>query len=157
MKATGIVRRIDDLGRVVIPKEIRRTMRIREGESLKIYTKYCKQWFQNNLPYIKTHYQVVGQRITTSINRRNHDIANHRRRFLCGGIFVLNYQQFFSKCWGCHSEELMRRRISTNGFIQTIDKILRFAQNDMGFNLPQHLKQNLISLFSLLLYSRLHL
>ena len=36
MKATGIVRRIDDLGRVVIPKEIRRTMRIREGEALLI-------------------------------------------------------------------------------------------------------------------------
>ena len=34
MKATGVVRRIDDLGRVVIPKEIRRTMRIREGDSL---------------------------------------------------------------------------------------------------------------------------
>ena len=34
MKATGIVRRIDDLGRVVIPKEIRRTLRIREGEPL---------------------------------------------------------------------------------------------------------------------------
>ena len=33
MKATGIVRRIDDLGRVVIPKEIRRTMRIREGDT----------------------------------------------------------------------------------------------------------------------------
>lgn len=38
MKATGIVRRIDDLGRVVIPKEIRRTMHIREGDSLEIYT-----------------------------------------------------------------------------------------------------------------------
>ena len=38
MKATGIVRRIDDLGRVVIPKEIRRTMRIREGSPLEIYT-----------------------------------------------------------------------------------------------------------------------
>lgn len=37
MKATGIVRRIDDLGRVVIPKEIRRTMRIREGDPLEIY------------------------------------------------------------------------------------------------------------------------
>ena len=36
MKATGIVRRIDDLGRVVIPKEIRRTMRIREGDPLHI-------------------------------------------------------------------------------------------------------------------------
>ena len=38
MKATGIVRRIDDLGRVVIPKEIRRTLHIREGDPLEIYT-----------------------------------------------------------------------------------------------------------------------
>ena len=38
MKATGIVRRIDGLGRVVIPKEIRRTMRIREGDPLEIFT-----------------------------------------------------------------------------------------------------------------------
>ena len=45
MKATGIVRRIDDLGRVVIPKEIRRTMRIREGDplhtSLTVIEKFC--------------------------------------------------------------------------------------------------------------------
>lgn len=45
MKATGIVRRIDDLGRVVIPKEIRRTMRIREGDPLLItrtqWETYC--------------------------------------------------------------------------------------------------------------------
>lgn len=45
MKATGIVRRIDDLGRVVIPKEIRRTMRIREGDPLLItlthWESYC--------------------------------------------------------------------------------------------------------------------
>lgn len=39
MKATGIVRRIDDLGRIVIPKEIRRTMHINEGDPLEIYTK----------------------------------------------------------------------------------------------------------------------
>lgn len=38
MRATGIIRRIDDLGRVVIPKEIRRAMRIREGDPLEIYT-----------------------------------------------------------------------------------------------------------------------
>ena len=38
MKATGIVRRIDDLGRVVIPKELRRTMRLREGAPLEIFT-----------------------------------------------------------------------------------------------------------------------
>ena len=45
MKATGIVRRIDDLGRVVIPKEIRRTMRIREGDpsqmTLTQWEKFC--------------------------------------------------------------------------------------------------------------------
>lgn len=45
MKATGIVRRIDDLGRVVIPKEIRRTMRIREGDpsqtTLTRWERYC--------------------------------------------------------------------------------------------------------------------
>ena len=45
MKATGIVRRIDDLGRVVIPKEIRRTMRIREGDplltTLEPWQKFC--------------------------------------------------------------------------------------------------------------------
>lgn len=38
MKATGIVRRIDDLGRVVVPKEIRKTLRIREGDPLEIFT-----------------------------------------------------------------------------------------------------------------------
>lgn len=38
MKATGIVRRIDDLGRIVIPKEIRRVLRIRDGDPLEIYT-----------------------------------------------------------------------------------------------------------------------
>ena len=45
MKATGIVRRIDDLGRVVIPKEIRRSLRIREGEpshtTLTLFDKFC--------------------------------------------------------------------------------------------------------------------
>ena len=42
MKATGIVRRIDDLGRVVIPKEIRRTMRIREGDPSLMTLIWCK-------------------------------------------------------------------------------------------------------------------
>ena len=46
MKATGIVRRIDDLGRVVIPKEIRRTMRIREGDpSQATLTLFDRFWF----------------------------------------------------------------------------------------------------------------
>ncbi|MGN8913081.1 stage V sporulation T C-terminal domain-containing protein [Anaerofustis butyriciformans] len=54
MKATGIVRRIDDLGRVVIPKEIRRTLRIREGDPLEIYT-------DNSGEVILKKYSMVGE------------------------------------------------------------------------------------------------
>lgn len=54
MKATGIVRRIDDLGRVVIPKEIRRTMRIREGDPLEIYT-------DNDGEVIFKKYSLIGE------------------------------------------------------------------------------------------------
>lgn len=50
MKATGIVRRIDDLGRVVIPKEIRRTMKIREGDPLEIYTNAGEVVFKKYSP-----------------------------------------------------------------------------------------------------------
>ena len=39
MKATGVIRRLDDLGRIVIPKEIRRTFRIREGDPMEIFTR----------------------------------------------------------------------------------------------------------------------
>lgn len=52
MKATGIIRRIDDLGRVVIPKEIRRTVRIREGDPLEI--------FVENGAVIFKKYQAMG-------------------------------------------------------------------------------------------------
>lgn len=54
MKATGIVRRIDDLGRIVIPKEIRRTMRIREGDPLEIYT-------ESNGTVIFKKYSPIGE------------------------------------------------------------------------------------------------
>ena len=57
MKATGIVRRIDDLGRVVIPKEIRRTMRIREGDPLEIFT-------DNDGEEIFKKYSPIGEMTT---------------------------------------------------------------------------------------------
>ena len=52
MKATGVVRRIDDLGRIVIPKEIRRTLKVNEGDNLEIYV--------NNDEIILKKYSVVG-------------------------------------------------------------------------------------------------
>ena len=53
MKATGIVRRIDDLGRVVIPKEIRRTMRIREGDPLLITLTWSEKFIMNINDFIR--------------------------------------------------------------------------------------------------------
>jgi AbrB family looped-hinge helix DNA binding protein len=60
MKATGIVRRIDDLGRVVIPKEIRRSMRVKEGDPLEIYT-------TNDGGIVFKKYVPMGQEDWTSI------------------------------------------------------------------------------------------
>ncbi|SEK41090.1 looped-hinge helix DNA binding domain-containing protein, AbrB family [Ruminococcus albus] len=66
MKATGIVRRIDDLGRVVIPKEIRRTMRIREGDpSLTGWSKFY---------IIKLAIDDIGARIENSYQTLNNHI-----------------------------------------------------------------------------------
>ncbi|MDD4876553.1 MAG: stage V sporulation T C-terminal domain-containing protein [Dehalococcoidales bacterium] len=61
MKATGIVWRIDDLGRVVIPKEIRRSMRIREGDPLEIYT-------DKDGSVIFKKYSVMGDMSETATN-----------------------------------------------------------------------------------------
>jgi len=61
MKATGIVRRIDDLGRVVIPKEIRRTMRIREGDPL------LTTLTQTEKRYLfTTNFVALGERLGTT-------------------------------------------------------------------------------------------
>ena len=54
MKATGIVRRIDDLGRIVVPKEIRRTLRVREGDPMEIYT-------NSNGEIILKKYSPIGE------------------------------------------------------------------------------------------------
>lgn len=65
MKATGIVRRIDDLGRVVIPKEIRRSMRLREGEPLEIFT-------ENNMVCFRKYDPIDVKKWETAKNILRH-------------------------------------------------------------------------------------
>lgn len=54
MKATGIVRRMDDLGRVVIPKEVRRTLSLKEGDALEVYTS------ENMVCFKKINIEIAG-------------------------------------------------------------------------------------------------
>ena len=69
MKATGIVRRIDDLGRVVIPKEIRRTLRIREGAPLEIYVDRSGGLILKKYSPLKEMADLVGDYVE-SLNER---------------------------------------------------------------------------------------
>jgi len=68
MKATGIVRRIDDLGRVVIPKEIRRVLRIREGDPLEIYTSKEGEVILKKYSPINELSQFAGEYAETASN-----------------------------------------------------------------------------------------
>lgn len=78
MKATGIVRRIDDLGRVVIPKEIRHTMGIKEGEPLELYTEGDAICFRrySTLPEIVQTVEALALQISDSEALRDFDEAD---------------------------------------------------------------------------------
>ena len=71
MKATGIVRRIDDLGRVVIPKEMRKTLRIKEGDPLEIYTDLDQLVFKKYSPIISIdgYAKMVAEGLTQLIDK----------------------------------------------------------------------------------------
>lgn len=69
MKATGIVRRIDDLGRVVIPKEIRRTLRIREGDPLEIFVDREGEVILKNIP-LSANWESLPKNMQTHYLRR---------------------------------------------------------------------------------------
>ena len=99
MKATGIVRRIDDLGRVVIPKEIRRTLHIRDGDPLEIYT-------EKDGEVIFKKYSPVGEisdfamQICESLYKNG------------DGIAVVCDRDSISACAGIPKRELADKRIS---------------------------------------------
>jgi AbrB family transcriptional regulator (stage V sporulation protein T) len=100
MKATGIVRRIDDLGRVVIPKEIRRTMRIREGDPLEIFT-------DANGEVIFKKYSPVGE--LSSATKPYAEV-------LCRGtnlpVLITDRDRVIA-CAGLSKKEVLERRVTS--------------------------------------------
>lgn len=109
MKATGIVRRIDDLGRVVIPKEIRRTMRIREGDPLEIYT-------EKDGEVIFKKYSPMGElsdfaaQICESLNKTTESIAAVCDRDAIIAVSGISKREFADKRISADLEHIMEGR-----------------------------------------------
>ena len=99
MKATGIVRRIDELGRIVIPKEIRRTMRIREGDPLEIYT-------DRDGEVIFKKYSPIGELTTFAAQ-----YAEAMSRACGCGVLVTDRDAVVAVAGGS-KKELLERRLS---------------------------------------------
>ena len=110
MKATGIVRRIDDLGRVVIPKEIRRTMRIREGDPLEIYTDHEGE-------VIFKKYSPIEELAETAAQFAE---VCHKA---CGFSVIVIDRDMIVACAGVPKKEMLEHKISPD-----IDNIIESRQ-----------------------------
>lgn len=99
MKATGIVRRIDDLGRVVIPKEIRRTLRIREGDPLEIFT-------DREGGVILKKYSPIGE--LSDFSKEYAESLNQTT----GHIVIITDKDNIISTSGCSKKEYMDKKIS---------------------------------------------
>ena len=107
MKATGIVRRIDDLGRVVVPKEIRRVLRIREGDPLEIYTGNTGEVILKKYSPINELSQFAGEYAETA------------SKVLGATIIVSDTDQVIAAC-GANRKEYTDRRVDSE-----LDKIIQ--------------------------------
>ncbi len=109
MKATGIVRRIDDLGRVVIPKEIRRTLRIREGDPLEIYTERDGEVIFKKYSPMGDLTELAGQ-ICESISKNTGHIAVISDRDTVIAVSGASKRDLLDKRNSAELEQLMEQR-----------------------------------------------
>lgn len=123
MKATGIVRRIDDLGRVVIPKEIRRTLRIKEGDPLEIFT-------NNSGEVIFKKYSPIGE-----LGEFAGQYAETLARTSGMGVCITDKDSVIAVS-GVSKKELNEKKVS--GDLEKImdDKITFVKQANSGKRLP---------------------
>lgn len=116
MKATGIVRRIDDLGRVVIPKEIRRVLRIREGDPLEIYTNKDGEVILKKYSPINELSQFAGEYAETAA-------------YVLGSAVVVSDTDQFIAVSGGIKKDLLDRKIDTE-LDKLIQEKVRITEDD---------------------------
>ena len=102
MKATGVVRRIDDLGRIVIPKEIRRTLRIKEGDPLEIFT-------EKDGDIILKKYSPIGE--LTNFATEYVESLNK----ITGHIALITDRDTVIAISGTTKKDILEQKISKNG------------------------------------------
>lgn len=122
MKATGIVRRIDDLGRVVIPKEIRRTMRIREGDPLEIFT-------DRDGEVIFKKYSPIGE-----LQNFAAEYADTLQKTAALPVFICDRDSVIAVA-GASKKEYLERKISTE-LEEIIDKRSLYLKGDAQEEIP---------------------
>ena len=120
MKATGIIRRIDDLGRIVIPKEIRKNLRLRVGESLEIYIDK-----ENNIVLKK--FSVVSR-----ISDLAQELTDSMNIFTKYNIIIMDTNEFIA-CSGNLKKEIINKSISDDirYLIEKREKILQNHLKDL--------------------------
>lgn len=118
MKATGIVRRIDDLGRVVVPKEIRRVLRIREGDPLEIYTGNSGEVILKKYSPINELSQFAGEYVET-INK------------VLGGTIIVSDTDTVIAASGSDKKSYTDKRIDAelDNIIQSKNRYLNDSKN----------------------------
>lgn len=96
MKATGIIRRMDDLGRVVIPKEIRRQMKIKEGDPLEIFLEGKMICFQPYNPIDTEQWEVALRIAKTMLNHTKFALLNSYGEVMGANVekVIINNEQF---------------------------------------------------------------
>ena len=136
MKATGIVRRIDDLGRVVIPKEIRRTLRIREGDPLEIFVDHDGE-------VILKKYSPIGelgefaQEYADSLFEATAHIAIITDRDQIIAVAGASKKDLLGKSIGTAAEKVMEERKSVNVNDTSIHSLFR-GSADSGIEKTFH-------------------
>ena len=120
MKATGVIRRIDDLGRIVIPKEIRKNLRLRVGESLEIYIDK-----ENNIVLKK--FSVVSR-----ISDLAQELTDSMNIFTKYNIIIMDTNEFIA-CSGSLKKEILNKSISDElrYLIEKREKILQNHLKDL--------------------------
>jgi len=136
MKATGIVRRIDDLGRIVIPKEVRRALRLREGDPMEIFV-------DREGEVILKKYSPVGElgdfakEYAESLNETIGHIALITDRDIIIAVAGANKREFLSKPIGKYTEKAMEDRntsvFNELGGLNNNHHIINMDNNDKAY------------------------